>query len=338
MNWRNSFHQWLQTQWYGDAEPGWLLSSLEQGFRRAVRLRRSAYHTGRKVVARLPVPVIVVGNLTVGGTGKTPLTLWLAEFLKSHGYRPGIVSRGYGGRPQRRPLAVGPDTPAAVAGDEPVLLARRGGCPVYVYPRRVEAARTLLAETDCNLVIADDGLQHYALGRDIEIAVVDGLRGFGNAHCLPAGPLREPPDRLHEVDLVVHAGSGPAGTTVMTLVGESADNLLDPTRRQPLAGFADGPVHALAGIGHPERFFEHLRRQGLAVVGRPFPDHHAFRREDLAFAGAEPLLMTEKDAVKCLQFATPNHWQVRVEARLPAAFGDTLINLLKTKAHGQEVA
>lgn len=338
MNLRNSIDRWLQARWYGDSVPGWLLTGLEQGFRQAVQLRRTAYRTGRKPITRLPVPVIVVGNLTVGGTGKTPLVIWLAGLLKSHGYRPGIVSRGYGGRSLPRPVAVDADTKVEVAGDEPILLAHRSHCPVYVFPRRAEAAQALLADTDCNLVIADDGLQHYALGRDIEIAMVDGLRGFGNRHCLPAGPLREPPGRLDEVDLIVHAGRGPAGGMVMTLEGDSAENLLDPARRLPLAEFAGRPVHALAGIGHPERFFEHLRRQGLTVQGWAFPDHHPFRRADLAFAGAEPLLMTEKDAVKCQQFAAPNHWQVRVEARLPAAFGNALLNLLKNKAHGKEVA
>lgn len=329
---------WLQSQWYGPRDPGPLLRSLERIFRKAVILRQAAYLGGKKPVERLPVPVIVVGNLTVGGTGKTPLTLWLADFLKDHGYRPGIVSRGYGGRRQRRPLIVGPETTPEDAGDEPVLMARRAGCPVCVFPQRAEAARALLAGTDCNLILADDGLQHYALGRDIEIAVIDGARGFGNGHCLPAGPLREPPGRLARVDLVVHSGTGPAGSLVMTLPGDIAVNLLDPGQRRPLASFAGRKVHAIAGIGHPQRFFEHLREHGVTLEARAFPDHHAYRRDDLTFAGTAPLLMTEKDAVKCRDFAAPNLWYVPVAARLPAGFGEQLLTQLRIKAHGQETA
>lgn len=308
---------------------------MEALFRQAVRLRKSAYLDGRKTAERLPVPVIVVGNLTVGGTGKTPLTLWLANFLKASGYRPGIISRGYGGQPRREPLMVSPTTHPQVAGDEPVLIAQRTGCPVCVFPKRAEAGRTLLAKTDCNLIIADDGLQHYALGRDIEIAVIDGERGFGNGHCLPAGPLRESPERLQTVDLIVYSGKGPAGSTVMTLKGSIAVNLLDERQRQALSHFTRSPVCALAGIGNPERFFDHLRQQGLPLVeARGFPDHHHYRSDDLAFAGDRTLLMTEKDAVKCSSFASANLWQVPVDAILPDSFGDQLHTLLKKNTDG----
>lgn len=338
MSWQRSASNWLQSRWYGQRDPGLLLSGLERLFRKAVTLRQAAYRGGKMPIERLPVPVIVVGNLTVGGTGKTPLTLWLADFLKYHGYHPGIVSRGYGGRKQRRPLIVGPDTSPEDAGDEPVLMARHAGCPVCVFPQRAEAARALLAVTDCNLILADDGLQHYALGRDIEIAVVDGVRGFGNGHCLPAGPLREPPERLGSVDLVVHSGTGPAGSIVMTLAGDTAVNLLDPVQRRPLASFAGRKVQAIAGIGYPQRFFEHLRERGLTLEARAFPDHHAYRRDDLAFAGTAPLLMTEKDAVKCQGFAAPHFWYVPVAARLPVGFGEQLLTQLRTTTHGQETA
>lgn len=335
---QRSASNWLQSRWYGQRDPGLLLRSLESIFRKAVTLRQAAYLGGKKPIERLPVPVIVVGNLTVGGTGKTPLTLWLADFLKQQGYRPGIVSRGYGGRKHRQPLIVGTDATAEEAGDEPVLMAHHSGCPVCVFPQRAEAARALLAATDCNLILADDGLQHYALGRDIEIAVVDGVRGFGNGHCLPAGPLREPPERLASVDLVVHSGTGPAGSLVMTLLGDTAVNLLDPGQRRPLASFAGQRAHAIAGIGHPQRFFEHLREYGLTLEPRVFPDHHAYRRDDLAFAGTASVLMTEKDAVKCQGFSAPNLWYVPVAARLPAGFGEQLLTQLRTKTHGQETA
>ena len=329
---------WLESRWYGPREPGALLTGLERVFLQAVAARQTAYRSGRKAVERLPVPVIVVGNLSVGGTGKTPLTLWIAELLVTHGYRPGIISRGYGGIKLSRPLMVDADTAPEEAGDEPALIARRSGCPVCIFPRRAEAGRTLLANTDCDILIADDGLQHYALDRDFEIAVVDGLRLFGNGHCLPAGPLREPPARLETVDWVIYSGTGPADSIVMTLAGDTAINLADPSQIHPLARFAGEAVFALAGIGNPQRFFDDLCRQGLAVDGRAFPDHHPYRPEDLAFAGASPLLMTEKDAVKCQRFASPNHWYVPVQARLPAAFGEQLLTQLKTKPHGQKTA
>ena len=329
---------WLEARWYGPRKPGVFLTGLERVFLQAIKARQNAYRTGRKPVERLPVPVIVVGNLSVGGTGKTPFTLWLAELLMTHGYRPGIISRGYGGITPSHPLIVDADTPPEEAGDEPVLIARRSGCPVCIFPRRADAGRALLASTDCDILIADDGLQHYALGRDIEIAVVDGVRLFGNGHCLPAGPLREPPARLQGVDWVIYSGTGPADSIVMNLAGNTAINLADPNQHRPLVQFVGSVVFAMAGIGHPQRFFDDLRRQGLAVDVRAFPDHHRYRPEDLAFAGASPLLMTEKDAVKCQRFASPNHWYVPVQAQLPAAFGEQLLTQLKTKPHGQKTA
>ena len=338
MSLRGAATVWLDQQWYSAAKPSRLLTGLETLYRRSVGLRRDSYRTGRKPVEHLPVPVIVVGNLTVGGAGKTPLSIWLAGFLREHGYRPGLISRGYGGQTQPEPLRVGTDTSAQAAGDEPVLMARRTGCPVCVFPRRVEAGRHLLATTDCNLLIADDGLQHYALGRDIEIAVVDGQRGLGNGHCLPAGPLREPPERLDEVDWIIYSGAGPAGATIMTLAGDLAVNLRDPGQRRPLGDFAGATVHAVAAIGHPQRFFQSLRQHGLTLDARAFPDHHAYRPHDLAYADDRPVLMTEKDAVKCLDFATDTLWYVPVEARLPPSFGNQLLNQLKKLNHGQETA
>lgn len=325
--------RWLQHEWYGKASPNPLLRPLEAVFRRAVTLRQRAYREGRKRIERLPVPVIVVGNLSVGGTGKTPLTIWLAGFLKDQGFRPGIVSRGYGGAARKQPLAVTPDTDPREAGDEPVLMARKTGCPVYVFSKRAEAGRALLAETGCDLIVADDGLQHYALARDLEIAVLDGTRGFGNGHCLPAGPLREPPERLNSVDLIVYSGEAPAGGFGMVLEGHEAVNLRDEARRRPLASFAGQPLYALAGLGNPGRFFGHLRSFGLNFEAREFPDHHAFDPEDLRFAGAAPLLMTEKDAVKCRPFAGSDHWYVPVEARLPAAFGEALLKRVREKTN-----
>lgn len=334
MSLKNVLSQWIQNQWYRQTSPHCLLTSLEKLFHEGVVLRQEAYQSGRIPSERLPVPVIVVGNLTVGGSGKTPLVVWLTLFLKSRGYRPGIISRGYGGQTSRKPLAVDFNTSPRLAGDEPVLIARRTGCPVYVSPLRVEAGRALLAQTDCNLIIADDGLQHYALARDIEIVVIDGKRGFGNGHLLPAGPLREPVERLESVDMVVYNGTAPEGGHGMTLQGDLAVNLRDMWKRRKLESFAGKSLSAMAGIGDPQRFFDSLACHGLAFQQRALPDHHEYKESDLAFAGDTPLLMTEKDAVKCREFAREDDWYLPVEAHLPATFGQELLHLIKTKTHG----
>ena len=334
MSLNNALNQWIQNQWYQRTSPNPLLKPLEKLFHEGVLLRQEAYQFGRMPSERLPVPVIVVGNLTVGGSGKTPLVVWLAQFLKSRGYRPGIVSRGYGGHASRKPLAVDFNTSPTLAGDEPVLIARRTGCPVFVSPQRIEAGRALLAQTECNIIIADDGLQHYALARDIEIVVIDGKRGFGNGHMLPAGPLREPVERLESVDMVVYNGAAPEGGHGMRLQGDLAVNLCNMWKRRKLGSFAGKPLNAMAGIGDPQRFFDHLARHGLSFRQRSWPDHHDYKASDLGFATDGPLLMTEKDAVKCRDFAREDDWYVPVEAHLPATFGQELFNLIKTKTHG----
>ncbi len=328
---------WLQRRWYEPFAP-LLLVPLSWLFRAAVALRRLAYRRGWKSARRLPVPVIVAGNLTVGGAGKTPLAIWLAEFLAAAGYKPGVISRGYGGCKRAEPLAVFPESDPFEAGDEPVLIARRTGRPVYVFSRRAEAGRALLAATDCDVLIADDGLQHYALARDVEIVVVDGERGFGNGYCLPAGPLREPIERLSEADLIVRRGEPREGEYLMTLVGDEAVNLADESLRKPLAGFVGVKLCAVAGIGNPGSFFTHLRKAGLDFEERPFPDHHRYRPEDLRFGDDVTVLMTEKDAVKCQGIAGERFWYVPVRAELPPEFGERLLQLLKARGDGQETA
>jgi len=332
-----SLADWLQRRWYEPSPPAGLVpfSAL---FRGAVALRRWAYRNAWKGSRRLRVPVVVVGNLTVGGTGKTPLTIWLAEFLKAAGYKPGVVSRGYGGRRQDNPLAVYADSDPAEAGDEPVLIARRSGCPVYAFPRRAEAGLALLAATDCDIIIADDGLQHYALARDVEIAVVDGERRFGNGFCLPAGPLREPVKRLREADLIVCRGEPRLGEYPMALAFGEAVNLADESLKKPLADFTGMKLKAVAGIGHPQRFFAGLKAVGLDFEARDFPDHHRFTPQDLGPNEAQ-VLMTEKDGVKCRRFAGGQRlWAVPLVADLPAAFGEQLLQLLKAKYDGQKTA
>ena len=292
-------------------------------------VRRFMYRIRMFKVHKLSVPVIIVGNISVGGTGKTPLVTWLVELLRVQGFTPGIVSRGYGGKASYWPQQVRADSDPRMAGDEAVLLARRTGCPMAVGPNRVDAANALLSYTDCDVIVSDDGLQHYALGRDIEIVVIDGVRRFGNQHCLPAGPLREPLRRLETVDLVVTNGVAGAREYHMELIPTRLQNLASPDKNMSLDHFAGETVHAIAGIGHPERFFRQLETYGLTVIEHPFPDHHPFEAEDIIFSDTLPVLMTEKDAVKCKAFANEQHWSVPVDAKLDERMMPLMMRLLK---------
>ncbi len=300
-------------------------------------LRRLTFRIGVLRPERLPVPVIVVGNITAGGTGKTPLTLWLCGFLQEQGFKPGIVSRGYGGH--ARLQAVTADSDPVAAGDEPVLLARRSSCPVWIGRDRVAAARALLAANPgCDVIVCDDGLQHYRLQRDFEIAVLDGRRGLGNGLPLPAGPLREGAARLQTVDAVVINGPGDPGLRMasrfdMSLEGGQFHNLLNPGHSAGAPEFQGRRVHAVAGIGNPMRFFEHLQRLGLSFTAHAFPDHHPFSPADLAFEDADEVIMTEKDAIKCQRFARENHWALSVDATVDPELGQLILNTLKSR-HG----
>jgi len=311
-------------------------------FRLGVAVRRFAYRVGVLRSVRLPVPVVVVGNITVGGTGKTPLVAALASALAERGFRPGIVSRGYGrDDEQGEPVAVEPDDDPHRVGDEPLLLAR-AGFPVVVGRDRVAAGRALLARNpQCNVILSDDGLQHYRLARRVEIAVVDGTRGLGNRWMLPAGPLREPPSRLDTVDAVaVLTGESDATqparahTFAMRLIGDRFVRVDDPLTSAPAAVFARRGVHALAGIGHPARFFAQLAAMGIAATPHPFRDHHRFVAGDLAIDDAEAILMTEKDALKCETFADERCWYLPVQARID----DGLITLVEGKLRGRQAA
>jgi tetraacyldisaccharide 4'-kinase len=315
----------LVSAWYGKRRVPWWCWPLAGLYGVLTALRRWLYRRRWLGVERLPVPVVVIGNLTAGGTGKTPLTLAIAAMLRERGFVPGVVSRGYGGR-QRTPRLLGDAPDPADVGDEPCLI-RSHGLPVAVGRDRPAAAR-LLVDAGCDVVIADDGLQHYRLGRDVEICVIDGARRFGNGHLLPAGPLREPLRRLRTVDLRVCNGIAAAGEYPMQLHGDLALGLLEG-QPQPLAAFAGRRVHAVAAIGNPQRFFDGLRARGIEVVEHPFHDHHAFVPGDLAFAEVLPVLMTDKDAIKCRPFARPGWWRVPVQAELPATFFDALVLRLR---------
>ena len=312
--------------WYRRGLLAWLLWPLSLLFRVAVFFRRMLYAVRVLKSVHPGVPVIVVGNLTVGGSGKTPLVIWIAEFLRGEGWSPGIVSRGYGaalGAPRAATVA----SAASEVGDEPILISRRSGCPVWVGPDRVQVAALLRsAHKDVDVLVLDDGLQHYAIRRDLEIAVADA-RGLGNGFLLPAGPLREPQSRLRSVDAVVSHGSAIKGYS-MKLEGSQVHRMTDARERRVLESFAGQKVHAVAGIGDPNRFFLHLAGAGIKVLPHPFPDHHAFAPRDLEFGDELPVMLTEKDAVKLRSAARPHWWVLPVSAKLDPAFGDWLAGKL----------
>lgn len=338
---RRSARGWrvlLDRVWYGRHPANILLAPLSWVFHAGVALRKYAYSSGLLSIYRASVPVIVVGNVTVGGSGKTPLVIWLAGYLQSLGLVPGIVARGYGGRASRWPQQVRPDSDPETVGDEAVVIARRTRCPVAVAPSRPAAVAALVEYGKCDVVISDDGLQHYGLARDIEIAVVDGVRRLGNGRLLPAGPLREPPQRLREVDFVVTNGIAGRGEYAMRYVPVDPINLVDRRQRLEFGDLHATQVHAVCGIGNPERFFQTLKNKGLRIIPHAFPDHHRYRAQDLAFDDDCPILMTEKDAVKCERFGIARCWSVPVTAELPEVFAQRLRALLMRGENGQEIA
>jgi tetraacyldisaccharide 4'-kinase len=325
---------WLTRGW-----GAWLLLPLGLVFANLVELRRWFYQLGWLHREHMPVPVVVVGNITAGGAGKTPLTLHLAQRLEALGRRPGIVSRGYGGRGEV--LEVRGDSLPDAVGDEPVLMQRRFNGPVFVGRERAAAAHALLrAYPDCDLILCDDGLQHYALARDVEIAVVD-RRGLMNGWPLPAGPLREPVHRLQSVQLVVaHDWRNPpvdiTSPFSMTLAGHEFSRLDNPSLRCDARNLSGLRLHAVAGIGEPQRFFDHLSSLGLHFVAHPFPDHHAYAAADLDFIG-DGILTTEKDAVKFPPSLPLPAWVLPVEAKLEPDLALRVLELLE-KSHGRPPA
>ena len=318
-----------------------LLLPLSWLFAAAVALRRALYRRGVLRATRVAVPVVVIGNVTVGGTGKTPLAIALAQALSARGRRPGIVSRGYGAA-GAAPREVRPgDDPSAV-GDEPLLLAA-AGVPVVVARDRVAAARALLAaHPACDVILADDGLQHYALARDVEVVVVDGTRGYGNGRMLPAGPLREPRARVDLADAVVtlvaqalpESAAASGRRTTMTHEPAGLRSLADPARHVDPGAWPRGTVHAVAGTGNPRRFFDLLARMGIEAVPHAFPDHHAFVPADLDFPGASAIVMTAKDAVKCARFADARLHALDIRAVIDPA----LVALILERIDGRQAA
>ncbi|MGI9289259.1 MAG: tetraacyldisaccharide 4'-kinase [Pseudomonadales bacterium] len=323
--------------WYNGAAGAALLAPLETLYKAYVSRKRQRYLNGQQQSYRSPVPVVVVGNLVVGGAGKTPLVLAICDRLQQAGMRPGILSRGYQARAEIFPRAVLPSDDAIEVGDEPLLMAQRSGAPVCIDPQRARGARWLVEQAGCDIVLCDDGLQHYALARDVEVAVIDAQRELGNGRCLPAGPLREPAERLHDVDLVVYNGAdnakqNDAATFTMHLKPSLLVRLHDnqTTNVRELAELASaGPVHAVTGIGNPQRFFASLGELGFEIIEHSFGDHHPFSAADLQFDDERTIIMTEKDAVKCRDFAPPQAWYLPVDAQLEEGFYSALLGKIE---------
>lgn len=330
----------LLAAWYAPRLKLWLWPFVPGAlaFRFLAAMRRGAYRRGLLRSTRLPVPVCVVGNLSVGGTGKTPLVIALAEALVQRGWRPGLITRGYRSA-KVAPRVVTPASAPIEVGDEALLLARTG-LPVWVGVDRAAVARALLAaHPHCDVIISDDGLQHYRLARDLELVVVDTARGWGNGWLLPAGPLREPRQRAEEAYAVIWNESPGAAAPAnarwrMHLIAQDFVQLVSPANRCGAGDFSGKRTVAVAGIGHPERFFATLATLGIKAEVYPFPDHHFFTARDLAFPEADLILLTAKDAVKCQGLADPRIWVLPVRASLP----EELLNQIEEKLSGCKTA
>lgn len=319
-----SLQQVMLRAWY--EQRGWLvlLRPISHLYQRFALAKRQRYLDNPAASWQPRVPLIVVGNITLGGTGKTPMVIWLIEHLRNRGLRVGVVSRGYGGKPPSLPWRVRPaqDGPEQV-GDEPWLIASRCQVPVVVDPDRSRAGRYLLEHFPVDVIISDDGLQHYRMGRTVELVMIDHIRGLGNARCLPEGPLREPASRLAQVDLLVRTGAemDADGAFAMRLQATELVNMKTGERLKPAQWRSPPRVQAVAGIGNPERFCKTLESHGLVPEIHAFADHAQYNEHSFAaFDHGEPLIMTEKDAVKCAGFARDNWWYLSVDAKLSAAF------------------
>lgn len=317
-----NFRESLIASWYGERKPFRWLAPLTSLYSKQAIQKRAAYLSGKKLSYKAPVPIVVVGNITVGGTGKTPMILWMINFLQKHGIKVAVVSRGYGANPPQFPWRVLPEQSASLVGDEPLLIVKRSQVPLVIDPNRSKAVQLLCAEDKPDIILSDDGLQHYALARDLELVMIDNNRQLGNGYCLPMGPLREPIERLKTVDAIIYNGAkhDPIEGFAMQLEPIELINLASG-ERQPLTYLAKGQtINAVAGIGNPQRFFNTLQHLGWQVLPLPFADHTQYSKATLNFANHYPVLMTEKDAVKCQAFAKSNWWYLKVESIPSAAF------------------
>lgn len=315
--------------WYEEHSLSYVLTPVSWLYQGFMFLRNIVYRSGLIPIHRMDVPVIVIGNITVGGTGKTPLTIWMAQYLKSKGFTPGIVSRGYGGELSDKIQQVRADSNPILVGDEPVVIARNTKTPVAVGKNRYLAAQGLLEHQNVDVIICDDGLQHLRLGRDIEIAVVDGDRRFGNGKCLPAGPLREPQGRLKNVDFIVCNGKTERGEHLMEYTAGKLRSVKNPDIERDIEVFDGQMVHAVSGVGNPARFHSYLRSHEMQLIKEEFSDHHKYTASDLNYGDEFPIVMTEKDAVKCEEFATDDMWYLPISAQMANTFIHRLDKRLK---------
>jgi len=334
-------NNWVANVWYGKSLLVWVLLPLSLLYAAVTSARRWLFRTGMRRSVIVDKPVIVVGNISVGGTGKTPLTIWVAQNLKAIGMQPAIVSRGYRGEVGPLPVLAKASSDPAAVGDEAVLLAQRSDCPVVVHPDRVAAAEKAI-EQGADVIVADDGLQHYALARNMELAVVDAERGFGNGHLLPAGPLREPVKRLDSVDkILLQRPQGSAATVLRRHSDQQPLHFslqpvrlvrLDGSESRSLQEFSGRDVHAVAAIGNPARFFSLLEAHGLQVIAHPLPDHAPIDVRDVQFVDDNDVIMTEKDAVKCRFPEAAGCWKLVVDVEFENNDGDELLQLIAGKA------
>jgi tetraacyldisaccharide 4'-kinase len=335
--------QYLNIHWRQFTWLSFLLLPVSMIYYFISSLRRVLYKLGIFKKVKVNAPVIIVGNISVGGTGKTPLVIWLVKLLQKNNFRPGVVSRGYGRKKGGGAFVVKAGNTALETGDEPALIYKNCQCPVVVDADRPRGAQMLVTDYDCNIIISDDGLQHYKLARELEIAVIDGVRGHGNRLCLPAGPLREPASRLNKVDAVVVNNPsvvfGHKHEYKMTLVANDFINVFDRSQARDKSYFNDKTVNAVAGIGNPEQFFDKLNALGMNVIKHPFPDHYNYCTDDITFS-EYPVIMTEKDAVKLwnnesIKVADKSqYWYLPVTANLSSEFELFVINMIKEKVYG----
>ena len=327
---------YLEKAWYKKSSWLWILWPLSLITKKISEKRLKKFLSGKTKPWKPDIPVIVVGNIVAGGTGKTPFVIWLAKKLTNLGYKPGVISRGYGGKAKKYPLVLDESTKVKMSGDEPRLIFRNAKVPVYVSPNRVQAAKRMVEDTECDVIISDDGLQHYALGRDVEIVIFDGSRGVGNKLCLPAGPLREPIERIDSVDFIVSSHTtlleqGIKENVIMKFKATEWERLSDK-KRVSLDSWPLGRiVHGVAGIGNPSKFFMTLKELGFEVIEHSFPDHYQFMEEDLTFSYLLPIVMTEKDAARCRKIINKNIWVLKIEANLPEKFALQIANEMKEK-------
>ena len=318
----------IEKVWYSKNIFSLLLSPLSLIYISIIYLRYTLYQLGLISITKINVPTIVIGNIVVGGTGKTPLVIWLAKYFKEKGFLPGIVSRGYGGTYLSNIELVKPTSNPLLVGDEPVIIARNTNCPVVVAKKRAKGAKKLVEKYNCNIILCDDGMQHYSLARDIEIAVIDGQRRFGNNYCFPAGPLREPKSRIFKADLIVSKYNARTCEHKMDYTYKQLVSLNELSKTIPISDLHDMTVHAVAGINNPDHFFSYLRSHKLELIIHKFPDHYSYTEDDVKFNDNFSVVMTEKDAVKCLNYSSDKHWYIPISAELSKSFACDLDKLM----------